>query len=420
LLGNGAEYTGAWEDVEKYSTVAIAIIGTLATDGTLYIESSQDGGTTVNSVPFAVPDTTFDLPHIWNVVEKYIRIRYVNGTTPMTGAFQMQTKYSNAQSLGLLQEAGDTITPQTDLQIVKAVGTGTNPDGTYKNQVVSGVDNANSSQTTLGISESFVGDWVNVSGFHGITVLVDGTSAGTADGTLVMEFSHDGVTANRTISIPVADVTAAAPRTLGVVAEYFRVTYDNGTTATTSFDLQTMFHTVQVSLVSRLDQALAGNEDVANVRSVLMGQDPSGNFGNVAITETTNDAGTYQNLNVVSGARPSQLAGRVKKSIIMDSVAASALQYTVTAGKTLYITDLLISVINTANGTDGDLKFEDGTIAAQPVVLPLRSPEAPTGGTGTVEITHTFAEPLEFDTGVWYNEAAGTLIVSGVLIGYEE
>jgi len=109
--------------------VAVALIGTVATDGVLYIESSQDGGTVVNSVPFPVDDTTFDLPHIWNVVEQYIRIRYVNGTTAQTGAFQIQAKYSNAQNMGLLHKASDIIEGATELQIVKAVLTGEQLDG---------------------------------------------------------------------------------------------------------------------------------------------------------------------------------------------------------------------------------------------------------------------------------------------------
>lgn len=133
LLGASATFTGQWEDVTDYTTVAVAIFGDNQTDGTLYIESSQDGGVTVNSVPFAVADASFDLPHIWNVVESHIRVRYVNGSTAQTGHFQLQTKYSNAQSLGLLQNAGDTITANTDVQIVKSVLTGQSPTGDFKN-----------------------------------------------------------------------------------------------------------------------------------------------------------------------------------------------------------------------------------------------------------------------------------------------
>ena len=280
LLAPNATWTGAWENVTKYTTVAVAIKGSNVTDGTLYIESSQDGGVVVNSVPFTITDASFDLPHIWNVVESDIRVRYTNGTTAQTGHFQLQTKYSNGQQLGLLQSAGDTINATTSVQIVKSLNTSTDPNANYNNSVGSGVDDNNSSTLALGISGSFTGTWSNVSGYHGITVLVDGTSAGTADGTLLMQFSHDGVTINRSISVTVSDVTAAAPRTLGVVAKYFRVIYNNGTTATTTFDLQTMFHTSQVTLISRLNQPVDPSVDVTYVRSINTGEEPDGNFTN--------------------------------------------------------------------------------------------------------------------------------------------
>ena len=278
LLTSSATYTGAWEDVTNFSTVAVALIGSLATDGTLYIESSQDGGSVVNSVPYPISDTSFALPIIWNVVESHIRIRYVNGTTAQTGTFQLQTKYSNAQELGLSQSAGDTISSTTACQVTKAIATGTDPNAAYQNQVVSGVDDGNSSDATLGISAVFTGVWQDLSGYHGISVLVDGTSAGTADGVLQMQFSHDGSTVHRDISVPYTDVTAAAPKTLGVVAQYFRVIYTNGTTATTSFDLQTMLHTTQVSLVSRLSGTMSDNTDVTDTRSVNMGKQPDGTY----------------------------------------------------------------------------------------------------------------------------------------------
>ena len=278
LLTGSATYTGAWEDVTGFTTVAVTLLGDNATDGTIWIEASMDGGSVVNSVPFAVSDTTFNLPEVWNIVETHIRIKYVNGTTAQTGFFQLQTKYSNGQELGLLQSAGDTIGATTAVQITKAISTGTDPDGVYKNQVESGVNTVNSSTVNLGVSASFTGTYYDVSGYHGITVLVDGTSAGTADGTLFMEFSHDGVTAHRSISVPVADVTDAPPRTLGNVAKYFRVRYDNGTTAMTSFDLQTMFHTEQIHLVSRLSGSLNANADVQDTRSVIMSQQPDGTY----------------------------------------------------------------------------------------------------------------------------------------------
>ena len=137
LLGAAGTWIGSWENVVSFTTIAVAIFGSLATDGTLYIESSQDGGVVVNSVPFTVLDISFDLPHIWNIVESDIRIRYVNGTTPQSGVFQLQTKYSVNQQLGLLQSAGDLINSDTALQITKSVLTGISNAGDFHNVTAS-------------------------------------------------------------------------------------------------------------------------------------------------------------------------------------------------------------------------------------------------------------------------------------------
>ena len=94
-----------------------------------------------------------------------------------------------------------------------------------------------------------------------------------------MQFSHDGATVARAITVNVADVASASPRTLGTIARYFRVQYTNGGQAQTTFSLQTMLHSSQVNLVSRLEDGL-DNVDVINVRSVPSGQQPDGDFVN--------------------------------------------------------------------------------------------------------------------------------------------
>lgn len=153
-----------------------------------------------------------------------------------------------------------------------------------------------------GAGHVFVGTWQNVAGFHGISVLVDGTAATLAPGNLWMQFSHDGATVHRSISIAVADVTNTPSRTLGVISKCFRTIY--GTTVThTSTDIQTMFHTQQVQLVGRLNATLQGNEDVTIVRSITAGQQPDGDFVNAAAdgnafatTATLGVSGTYSSV----------------------------------------------------------------------------------------------------------------------------
>jgi hypothetical protein len=119
LLTSGATFTGAWEDVNDYTSVSVAVLGSLATDGTLYFDVSTNGGTTYASVPAAVADVTFTVPRILNVVESHVRIRYVNGTTSQTGTFSLQTKYSNAQSMALLSPLDGVINAENPAQLIR-------------------------------------------------------------------------------------------------------------------------------------------------------------------------------------------------------------------------------------------------------------------------------------------------------------
>jgi hypothetical protein len=139
----------------------------------------------------------------------------------------------------------------------------------------------------------------------------------------------------------------------------------------------------------------------------------------VSVASTTNDAGTYQNLQVVSGARPSQLPGRAAVRIVTDAITAPTLEYTVTAGKTLYVTDIMITVENTANAL-GQLLIRDGTTVAGAIVLPIFIADPGAGSSAVGTLHHSFVEPLAFTEGVFYDEATGTLTMSGTLIGYEE
>jgi hypothetical protein len=143
LLGSSATYTGVWEDVTNYTTVASAVLGSVATDGTLYFDLSTDGGTTYTSVPSSISDTTFAVPRILNVVETHVRIRYVNGTTAMTGTFRIQTKYSNGQELGLFAVAEGFVNSETPVSVTRSILVSRQPDGTYKNEPHNGVSFSN-------------------------------------------------------------------------------------------------------------------------------------------------------------------------------------------------------------------------------------------------------------------------------------
>ena len=275
-LWAGNVFTGAGEQ-NDFNYVGV----NLQTDesGTLTFEFSQDG-TNWSSYPtqeFVIAGGINEVHGAWKGT-RYVRPKFTGADGSRT-YFRIRTMYSYAP-ITLSAPLNQPISSDSDANIVRAVSIGANPNGVFINDPTSGVDDNNSSASVLsGATSGFTGNWSDVSSYSSLSVLVDGTATGTTSGTLQLQFSHDSVIVNRDIQISVSDITNAPPRTLGIVAKYFRVIYTTDGDLT-SFDLQTMYHKTQVQLVSRLDQTLNENDDVTNVRAVLTGQQPDGDYVN--------------------------------------------------------------------------------------------------------------------------------------------
>jgi hypothetical protein len=281
LLSSGATWTGSWEEVVDYSVVMVAIKASTATDGTLWIDASQDGGATIiNSVPLTVTDNTFFVPKPWIIVETHIRIRYVNGTTNQTGWWGLQTKYANSQDTRMLQSVSDTVRGEDAVTIVKSVGTGDDPNGSYVNLPASGIDNNNTTTSNLGISGVFTGTWSDVRNYSEIRLSYDSDVAGVD---CRIEFSPDASAVERSISVPPQanslQSNFGAVHTLNPILPYFRVVYTNGTTAQTNFYLTTILSvTSGGGLISRATQVLNRYNDV-KLQRVVNSPEQDRNFG---------------------------------------------------------------------------------------------------------------------------------------------
>lgn len=286
-LGASASFTGDVLSIEKYQQVQTHIVSDQ--DGTMKFEFATDAaGTNVKR--------TLNIPYVATsgyqllsapCFTPYVRYSYTNGSTPQTNFYYSTKGINSGLSPQVIPLNGNVVGGMV-ASVSRSVEMGTDPNGSYVNGPIAGVDGNNSTSTPLNATQEFTGTWSDISTYHGISVLVDGYGTGspatTAPGTLYMEFSHDSVITHRSITIPVSDLEAAPPRTLGVVAKYFRVRYVNGAVNQASFDIQTMFHSEQVQLVSRLDSSLTGNDDVTNVRSVIVGQTDGGTYKNVPVT----------------------------------------------------------------------------------------------------------------------------------------
>jgi hypothetical protein len=219
LLASGATFTGVWEDVTNYTTIASSILGSLATDGTIYFDLSTDGGATFTSVPSNVSDATFAVPRIINAAETHVRIRYVNGTTAQTGTFSIQTKYSNGQQMALFSSVDGFINGETPTQVVRSIIVGEDDDDVYRN-----VRTTRAGDMAVAISDADLG-------FHAI--VTPGGSVKVSEQTHLVGEPFGNATLNTTKwSI---DLVGSGSQDSSIPGE---LTMDTGTTANSAVEIQ--------------------------------------------------------------------------------------------------------------------------------------------------------------------------------------
>ncbi len=116
-LAAGATFQGVGEDVSGFGRVGIAIHSDNATDGTLTIEVSHDDVTYFGPTRDWA-NTSIAVPHMWNIVEKYFRIKYVNGTTEATN-LSIQVQYSNNADIVLGHQINKVMAAETEAQAMR-------------------------------------------------------------------------------------------------------------------------------------------------------------------------------------------------------------------------------------------------------------------------------------------------------------
>jgi len=235
MLAAGAIFIGNWENVSKFNIITISIIGNNPTTGTLYIDSSQDGGNTINTVSFNISNTAADFPHTWNISASHARIRYLNGPVAQTGFFQLQTKYSNSLAI-----------------------------------TSSSIDSKNTTQTPLVASGVFTGAWTDVRNYAEIKLSYDADVPGT---NCIMQFSPDGIEIERSILVPPQkhslQTNFGAVHTLNPILPFFRIIYINGDSDQTNFSLTTMLSIQSAGgLISRSNQIINQYNDVTLTRPI--------------------------------------------------------------------------------------------------------------------------------------------------------
>ncbi len=245
------------------------------------------------------------------------------------------------------------------------------------------------------------------------------------DGTIDISFCSDaaGLDVVRSLSIPYVAADGYQFFAAPAFVNFIRYEFTNAVgSAQTDFYYTTKFLTTGLSPQLLTTGAFIAPAMVAHLgRNIIVGEDVNGVFNNASVLATTNDAGTTHNLQVVSGARPSQLAGRTAVRIVADTTAP-LLVYTVTAFKTFYVTDIHLTIENSDQTASGRLDIYDSLVSptTEPIIFPINVAESTMSETIITTVSHAFIEPIQFDAGVFFEETAGTLIMTGIINGYEE
>ena len=399
MSGTGV-FNGAFVNTDGYVSTSIFVKSDQdsATKGVQIIHSSDGvNDERVISFSYISADNPQGIIYLIPASTKYFRMKYINGAVAQTG-FTASIKFETSPQMLPTLPVNIPISDNTLANTVKAISVGQQPDSTYNNSPHDGL--GFSTFDVLVSGATYSSGILDMSSYT--QVQTDVTSDGS--GTIDIEFIRDaaGTDVVRELSIPYVGGSGFKMFSAPAFTPYVRYNFTSTTTGMTDFYFDTKFTTKSISgqILGMNDFIAAGM--VANLgRNVLVGQEGSaGGFNNVSVAPTTNDSGTYYNLQVVNGARPSQLPGRTPVKIVIDD-SADVVAHTVAAGKTLYITDLNIFIENTDTNNSGRVNLVNSTGATTPIVYPILVGESVNNATSSLVNSHTFTEPIEFGTGVF-------------------
>jgi hypothetical protein len=130
-MAAGATYQGLEEDVHEYSSIGISVHSTNTSDGVLTIQVSHDK-INWSEVPRTISNANTAQPHMWLIVERHFKIKYVNGTTEADN-LSIQVNLSNNGDILLAHQLDETLIDETEAIITRSVIVGENDGGNYVN-----------------------------------------------------------------------------------------------------------------------------------------------------------------------------------------------------------------------------------------------------------------------------------------------
>ena len=304
-------------------------------------------------------------------------------------------------------KAASTVAVTTDPSAVVALS----PNSPLPN--LGNVDSGNSSTVALGASATFTGTGTSGLGYSVIAVSVMAIGASAPPGTLIIEQSSDNTNWDVQDSYSVVGGTASPTGefdiTINLRAKFYRVVYVNGATAQTAFRLQT----ITIPVFS--PQSDAPTQKGIQANTYLPVQEPKDTGRTVRTFVATNTAGIATEAMVTLTPYTGFTAGSTGTS------------FTVTAGKTLRLQTLTVSVRTaTTTGLGAIIRLRisssgAATTSTGAMVIAGAFSGAATGGVGTATVN--FPDGLELSGtqqfGISELASSTSAFVDISLVGYE-
>ena len=127
ILTAGASWTGASEDVSKYSSVIVAAKSDA--DGTLYMQFSPDGVNWDSSLSFVVESSVNEV-HRLSVTRPYYRVAYTNGVNNQ-GYLRLTSIFGSQSTLN--STLNSRVQSDADATVTRSVLMGSTENGSYVN-----------------------------------------------------------------------------------------------------------------------------------------------------------------------------------------------------------------------------------------------------------------------------------------------
>jgi len=145
----------------------------------------------------------------------------------------------------------------------------------------------NSTSDNLAGDAIFPGAWEDTIDFGTIIVGVKTDKDSAVDG-LKIEWSSDGITAHDSDSFSILQDRGKV-FTFQPARRYFKVSYTNGSSPTTSLNIETTLRRYHIKPSShRIQDNIVAEDDAELGKSVITGQDPKGIFQNVQVSDNGN------------------------------------------------------------------------------------------------------------------------------------